>query len=245
MLSVVADLVTGSACPGCAAGGHLVCPSCLATLTGRARSARPTPCPPGLAPAWTAGEYDALLRRLVLGHKEEHQFGLRHALGELLAGAVAGLAAECGADPSGGLLLVPVPSRAATVRGRGHDPTYLMVREAGRRLAAVGARVSVARLLQVGPVRDQAGLDARARAANLAGSMRCRSRTLQRVSRRLGRAWVVVCDDVLTTGATAAEAQRALAAQGVPVLGIATVAATRKRVTEGRTRPISGLVTEK
>jgi len=40
----------------------------------------------------------------------------------------------------------------------------------------------------------------------------------------------IVCDDVLTTGATAREAQRALEAVGLPVATICCVAATRKRV---------------
>ncbi|MBV9831208.1 MAG: hypothetical protein JOZ82_06390, partial [Marmoricola sp.] len=41
---------------------------------------------------------------------------------------------------------------------------------------------------------------------------------------------LVVCDDVLTTGATAREAQRALEDTGLPVRSIVTVAATRRRV---------------
>jgi predicted amidophosphoribosyltransferase len=82
-------------------------------------------------------------------------------------------------------------------------------------------------LVSRGAVADQAGLDAPARAANLAGSMFCPTARLRRVAGR--RLHVVVCDDVMTTGATAREAQRALQAVGLGVAGIATVAATRLR----------------
>ena len=75
---------------------------------------------------------------------------------------------------------------------------------------------------------DQAGLDARGRAANVAGSMRCPSAALARLARRRGTAYVVVCDDVLTTGATAREAQRALEAVGLVPVAVAAVAATRR-----------------
>lgn len=191
----------------------------------------PTPCPSGLAPSWTAGEYDALLRTLLLGHKEEHQFGLRSTLGSLLADAVAGLLTERAVRRGQQVLLVPVPSQPATVRARGHDATRVLARTAARDLRYAGYAAHPAYLLRVGRVRDQAGLDSTERQANLTESMSCRPQVRRRLAARGTGVWAVVVDDVLTTGSTAREAQRALEASGVPVLGIAAVAATRKRFT--------------
>jgi orotate phosphoribosyltransferase len=66
-------------------------------------------------------------------------------------------------------------------------------------------------------------LGALERADNLEGSMRCR-----RVAAVEPPTWVLVVDDVLTTGSTAREAQRALETAGVAVDGVAAVAATRR-----------------
>jgi predicted amidophosphoribosyltransferase len=226
MLASFRDLFTGAACTGCRLPGVLLCPACNASLHGRVAVAWPTPCPPGLALPWAAGEYAGLLRALVLGHKERAQLALRGPLGRLLADAVEGVVT----DRRQPVVLVPVPSRRRTTRARGHDPTGAIAREAARELTRRGYAATAARLLRVGAVLDQSGLDSRARAANLAGSMSCPSTALAELSRRCDRATVVVCDDVLTTGATAREAQRALAVSGLPVAGIAVVAATRKRV---------------
>lgn len=224
----VADLVLGSSCVGCALPGRVLCPACEAGLPATPWPAWPTPTPPGLVLPVTAGEYDGLLRDLVLHHKERGVLALARPLGGLLARAVAALLPLRGAV--GPVVLVPVPSRRATVRARGHDPTAAMTRAAAVVLRAGGTRARVAPLLRLRPgVLDQAGLGAAQRSANLAGSMAGSTPALRRTAARSPRAHVVVCDDVVTTGATAREAQRALEVLGVRVTGIAAVAHTRRR----------------
>jgi adenine/guanine phosphoribosyltransferase-like PRPP-binding protein len=86
-------------------------------------------------------------------------------------------------------------------------------------------------------VRDQAGLDAAQRVANTTGRLRIRRSST--IVRRLGISppglrqtpgeWVVVVDDIVTTGASIAAAVSALSAAGVGVAGAATVAWTPRR----------------
>lgn len=226
MYGVFSDLVTGSSCLGCRRGGRLLCPGCLAGLPAGARLAWPTPCPEGLITPWASGEYDGLLRDLVIGHKERGLLALAAPLGLLLAQAVAAALPR-----PGPVVLVPIPSRGASVRARGHDATYSMTRAAARHLRAVGYDAWPHRLLAIrGPVRDQAGLTAGQRADNLAGSMWCPSAAVLGLRRRRDRARTIVCDDVLTTGATAREAQRALVSIGILPEAVAVVAATRRRL---------------
>lgn len=227
------DLFLGSSCVGCGVAGRLLCVGCEATLPHEGRPVWPTPTPPGLALPMAAGEYGGLLKVLVNGHKEHGLLGLAAPLGEVLGDVVRDLSGHAATGSRGPLLLVPVPSRAAVVRSRGHDPVLRMARRAAVRLREDGVEARVGRLLRVrGPVRDQALLGAADRARNLAGTMRCR-----RPATGAGPPWAVVVDDVLTTGSTAREAQRALEESGHRVLGIATVAATRRRL--GRAAPES------
>lgn len=218
------DLLLGSACVGCGAAGRVLCPSCAAALPRHGRLSWPTPPPPGLAPPFAGGPYDGLLKALVNAHKEHAVLALAAPLGRVLGDVVRDLLASLGAagEP---VLLVPVPSRGAVVRRRGHDPLLRVTRAAAVRLRRMGVDAAARRLLvPAGRVLDQSALDAGQRAVNLAGSMRAHR---PRAADRRGR--VLVVDDVLTTGSTAREAQRALEAVGLTVCGIATVAATRRR----------------
>ena len=233
------DLLLGSHCVGCARPGRLLCGACRALLPEATFTAWPTPTPPGLVLPVAAGAYDGVVKAMVVGHKEHGLLALRRPLGDLLARAVD---TATGAV-TGPVVLVPVPSRPASVRARGHDPTYSVCRAAAHRLRATGLDVTVWPLLRLRPgVVDQSGLGAAARAANLAGSMACSTRRLRALARVRPRAHVVVCDDVLTTGSTAREAQRALVEVGLGVAAVAVVAATPLRRTPDGPR-VSGGVT--
>lgn len=166
-------------------------------------------------------------------------------------GDVDGLGADAGAVTADPILVVPVPTTPAAVRRRGDAPltrlgrrSLTVVWSATRRLPPEtgetgetgGAREAGPRLRWAPVLRvvrrlaDQAGLDARARAANLAGAFAARDGPVRSlVAPSLAGRTVVLLDDVLTTGATLAEAARAVREAGGVVRGAAVVAATRRR----------------
>jgi len=219
------DLLLGGSCVGCARPGRLLCRGCRDELPGVAAPAWPTPVPAGLVEPWAASAYEGTVRSMVLGLKERRLLGLAVPLARLLAAAVS-----CELPRGSPLVLAPVPSRPRVVRARGHDPTHTITVRAARLLRSRGLDAEVRRLLRLrAGVADQSGLDAAARAANLAGSMQPHARAVGRLLRRPDHLRVVVCDDVLTTGSTAREAQRALEEVGLEVARVATVAATPRR----------------
>lgn len=206
----------------------MLCRGCQEVLPRTAYPAWPHPTPPGLVTPWAVAEYADAVRLMLIGHKDRGQLGFRGVLAGLLALAVHG--ALSAVDPTDPVVLVAVPSRPGSQRRRGYDPTGALVRTAAHRLRREGRDVIGGDLLRSSRgVADQAGLAAPARQANLAGSMSCPAPALAALARRRRRAHLVVCDDVITTGATAREAQRALTAVGVAPLGIAVVAATVRR----------------
>ena len=221
------DLFVGGRCAGCADPGRSVCPACSSALVAPARLRWPDPVPAGLAPPWSVAEYAGVVRELLLAHKEHRRYGLAGALGTALGDAT--VAAIRAVSPPHGVpppaLLVPLPSQPAVVRGRGHDPVLRMTRVAAARAREAGVPAQVLACLRPARrVRDQSGLDAGQRQANLAGALRVPPRHAGLLQQRL----VVVADDIVTTGATATEACRALRAGGGLVVGVATVAATSR-----------------
>lgn len=231
--AALVDLVLPGECAGCAIRetGPLLCPACRLELAGPARPAWPTPVPAGLPPPWASADYDGAARGAILAHKEDGRFGLVAPLGDALARSVlAGLAATAAADRSADVALVAVPSRRTAVRGRGQDATLRLTRRAAAAVRRAGSDVEVLPVVRiVRGLADQAGLDARQRAANLQGALAVPDRLARHIR---GRA-VVVVDDVITTGASIDETARALRAAGADVVCAAVVAATRRRQPPG------------
>lgn len=214
----ISGLVLPAECGGCGTARTVLCHQCRAALHGTMpRRVRPDPEPPGLPAVHAAARYADEVRAVLLAHKERGALALTRPLGTALAGAVRVGLGEAGVGvgegpppPSRAVLLVPVPSARRATRSRGHDPARRIALAAAAELRATGVPVRVAAVLrQRRVVADQTGLNSRQRLDNLLGAL-----TVAAGGARLlcGADALVLVDDLVTTGASLAEAARAVRA---------------------------------
>lgn len=205
-----------------------------------------------------ASRYEGIMPRALLALKNAGRTDLLPLLGEGLARSVyellrahrEGLQPESASSVPVEVLLIPAPSSAQSVRRRGYAPANLLVQEAARQLnkrlpasvrvravdvigyvphnrrgsgASLSSRVGASLLGASETKNEQKSLGAVGRAERMHGALRVMEPALcaDRVS--------IICDDVVTTGATASEMVRVLQESGSRVLGVCAVAAVPKK----------------
>jgi ComF family protein len=219
--STVLDFAFPAACSGCGREGDPLCPACLPALDARLDLPGGTPIgmpadipEPLLQLEWCA-PFAGPVRAALHDLKYSGEQRLARPLGQALARRWRRVG-------EGATLVVPVPVHADRERRRGYDQAALIAA-----VAAVELGLPCVRALE----RDRATiaqfeLGRDDRAANVAGAFRLRGAHRSAVSVVQGR-WVLLVDDVVTTGATLGECATVLTAAGA--LGVSAIAVARER----------------
>lgn len=205
----------------------------------------------GFDGVYTFGSYEGTLRTLVHLFKYEKIYTLARPLGEMLARSIPG------EEKFDAVVAMPLHWRRRWARG--FNQADLLAREIARRwgIPVVGA------VRRVKATVPQAALTNAKRRKNMSGAFAPSRRLLERVlggrfvfgdrlfagsSKKLQGARVLLIDDVMTTGATAAACARALKRAGAKHVTLATVARTDRRVAltdfEMAEAPVSGVLPE-
>jgi competence protein ComFC len=224
VLEDVLGLLFPRACLGCRTGDWPWCLGCrqeVAVLLppgchrcGRPLEVRVPRCPdcPPFPIGWSRAAflYEGPVRRALFQLKFA---GMRSVAGALAPFMVDALARSPPRPPTAGSTLITwVPLGARRKRARGYDQAEALARSVGRLTGWPVARL-LERTAETSPQARRPG-DERRRA--LVGAFRARPRSSPRQ--------VLVVDDVLTSGATAADCARALRQAGAEEVGILTAA---------------------
>lgn len=219
------DLALPARCVGCEREGATVCATCLPALDARLALPPGTPIglpadiPGGLLQLEWCAPFGGLVRRAL----HELKYSGERRLAEPLGRAVARRWSRAGA---GGDAIVPVPVHGDRSRARGYDQAGLIAAVAARELGLACAPL----LERARSTVAQFDLDRGSRAANVAGAFRLRPPppgSRLPADRPLAGRWIVLVDDVVTTGATLSACAEPLLAGGA--LGVSAIAVARER----------------
>ena len=214
------DLALPPACAGCGLEGELLCAACRPALEkhldrpGGVAIGLPAEIPrPLLQLEWCSpftGPVRAALHAL--------KYAGEQRLAEPLGRAIATRWRHAGA---GGDLIVPVPIHASRARERGFDQAILLAVVAARELGLPCARILERRWATV----RQFDLDRGARAGNVAGAFELIGRAPKELP--LSGHWVILVDDVVTTGSTLVACAEPLLEAGA--IGVSALTVARER----------------
>jgi ComF family protein len=218
MLSGALDLALPASCSGCGREGPPLCDTCISALDARLALAGGTPIGlPADIPApllqldWCAPYAGAVRAAL-----HDLKYAGERRLAEPLGSAVARRWAKVGV---GAEVVIPVPVHAERARRRGFDQAALVAAVAARALGLPSSRALERRRATVA----QFELGRSERASNVAGAFAVTNAQRAAVASR----WVLLVDDVVTTGATLAACGEALVRAGA--IAVSAMAVARER----------------
>lgn len=211
----ILDVGFPAVCVGCGTEGAALCPGCLPALSARGgvQGGVPLGLPstvplPLLQLEWCA-PYAGVVRSALHALKYAGERRLAVPLGT----AIAARWLEAGI---GGDLLVAVPIHTERLRRRGYDQAVLLAEAAAARLRLP----AVPALARTRATQPQFELGRERRAENVADAFHVRESARAAVTGR----WIVLVDDVATTGATLVACAHGLIAAGAAGVSACTVA---------------------
>jgi len=177
---------------------------------------------PPFVRAVSYGPYSGRMREIIHALKYDRLRPAARRLGRMLAQAFAQVANEAPAE----MLVVPVPLHKSKHFERGFNQAWLLASEAIVILRKTHPewRLSLAprTLIRLRATNSQAGLTSRQRRLNVRGAFRVPDPSA------VSGKHVLIVDDILTTGATARAAARALITAGAETVWVATLARARR-----------------
>jgi ComF family protein len=213
LLARALDVAFPAQCVGCDAEGPPVCPACAPALDARLESPPGVPIGlPGHLPAPLLQlEWSAAYHGIVRDALHQLKYGGETRLATPLGRAVARRWARVGV---GADIVTHVPVHAERRRARGYDQAELIARTVAGELGLPYVSLLVRQRATIA----QFDLDRADRATNVDGAFRAVPVP--------GR-WILLVDDVTTTGATLSACAEALHAAGAVAVSAATVARER------------------
>ncbi|MFI5200276.1 MAG: ComF family protein [Candidatus Limnocylindrales bacterium] len=214
------ELALPPTCAGCGVEGELLCADCRPELERRLER-------PGGVPIGMMADIPAPLLQLewcapFVGAVRAALHALKYSGEQRLAGPLgSALATRWQHAGSAGDMVVPVPVHAGRLRERGYDQAVLLARVAAQRLDLPFAPV----LERQRATERQFDLDRRSRAGNVAGAFRLVSGAS--ADAPLEGRWIILIDDVVTTGTTLVACASALVDGGA--LGVSALTVARER----------------
>jgi ComF family protein len=195
------DVLLPPTCPGCGREGEPICGHCRKQLERRLDEpagvplGMPAHVPAGIVQLEWCCSFNGAARASVHALKYDGEQRLVRPLSEVMA-------ARWGRASVGGDILVPVPVHAERRKQRGFDQAELLARGIGE-LLNMPVRCALAR---TGRTAAQHQLGKSARQSNVGGAFAVPAVAQSEVRGK----WIVLVDDVVTTGATLAGCALAL-----------------------------------